>query len=140
MSELNFVCPPAPLDKRKYISDLGKILLKDYGKKKYYKPSEVKKAHKKSEWSTSDFDCWGMSTYSSHFDFDKYHQETGETCDYATMKSEMLEGISSTDSVHLTEMTNVDLDSSWLDIGDLLGGILEGIGEFFSAILNSDID
>jgi hypothetical protein len=51
MSELNFVCPPAPTDKRKYISDLGKILVKDYGKKKYYKPTEVKKAHKKSEWS-----------------------------------------------------------------------------------------
>jgi hypothetical protein len=47
MSELNFVCPPAPLNKRKYISDLGKILVADYGKKKYYKPREVKEAQKK---------------------------------------------------------------------------------------------
>lgn len=137
MSELNFVCPPAPADKRKYVSDLGKILVKDYGKKKYYKPKEVKEAHKKSPWSEFDFSCWGMSTYSSHSDFDHYHQETGEVCDYTSMKAEMLEGISLTDSIHLPDLTDIDLDASWLDIGDLLGGMLEGIGEFFSSILSS---
>jgi hypothetical protein len=137
---MNFVCPPAPSDKRKYISDLGKILVTDYGKKKYYKPKEVKKAHEKSAWSGLDFDCWGMSTYSSHADFNKYHQETGETCDYVAMKSEMLEGISLTDSIHLSELSNVDLDASWLDIGDLLEGIMDGIGEFFSAIADGFVD
>lgn len=137
MSELNFVCPPAPLDKRKYISDLGKILVKDYGKKKYYKPAEVKKAHRKSPWRDFDFSCWGMSTYASHSDFDKYHQETGEICDYTTMKAEMLEGISLTDSAHLADLTEVDLDASWLDIGELLEGVLDGIGEFFSSVLSS---
>src|SRR6187549_577870 len=94
MSALNFVGHPAPPDKRKYISDLGKILVVDYGKKKYYKPEEVKKAHKKSRWSSVDFSCWGMSTYASHFDFDAYHHQVGETCDYTSMKAEMLEGIS----------------------------------------------
>jgi hypothetical protein len=137
MSELNLVCPPAPTDKRKYISDLGRILVKDYGKKKYYKPTEVKKAHKKSEWSNFDFSCWGMSTYSSHSDFDNYHQETGEVCDYTTMKAEMLEGISLTDSIHLTDLGDIDLDASWLDIGELVEGVLEGVGEFFFAILSS---
>jgi hypothetical protein len=130
------VCSPAPPDKRKYISDLGKILVKDYGKKKYYKPKEVKKSHEKSQWNNADFSCWGMSTYSSHTDFDEYHQETGEICDYTTMKAEMLEGISLTDSIHLADLPDVDLDASWLDVGDLLGGALEGIGEFFSAILS----
>jgi hypothetical protein len=57
MSEKNLVCPPAPPDKRKYISDVGKILVRDYGKKKYYKPNEVKKAHRKSDWSLLDFSC-----------------------------------------------------------------------------------
>jgi hypothetical protein len=133
------VCSPAPLDKRKYISDLGKILVKDYGKKKYYKPKEVKKAHEKSPWNDAGFSCWGMSTYSSHADFDEYHQETGEICDYTTMKAEMLEGISLTDSTDLTHLTDIDLDASWLDVGGLLEGVLEGIGEFFSAIL-SDVD
>lgn len=134
MSEMNFVCPPAPLEKRKYISDLGKILVTDYGKKKYYKPKEVKKAHKKSEWSGYDFSCWGMSTYSSHADFDEYHQATGEICDYTSMKAEMLEGISIVDTVHLIDLPDINLDASWLDIGEILGGLLEGIGEFFSSI------
>jgi hypothetical protein len=75
-----------------------------------------------------------MSTYSSHSDFDTYHQETGEACDYTAMKAEMLEGISLTDSVHLTEFPDVDLDASWLDIGGIVDGILDGIGTFFSAI------
>jgi hypothetical protein len=26
MNKIGFTCPPAPLDKKKYISDLGKIL------------------------------------------------------------------------------------------------------------------
>lgn len=134
MTKSNFVCSPAPVSKRKYISDLGKILVKDYGKKKYYKPEEVKKAHKKSTWRDLDFSCWGMCTYSSHHDFDEYHAQTGENCDYTAMKAEMLEGISLTEGAHLSELPAEDLDASWLDIGDMLGGVLEGIGEFFSAI------
>jgi hypothetical protein len=134
MSESNFACPPAPTDKRKYISDIGKILVQDYGRKEYYKPTEVKKAHHKSQWSNFDFSCWGMSTFSSHSDFDNYHREIGENCDYTAMKAEMLEGISLTDSVHLTDLPDLDLDASWLDLGELVGGVLEGIGEFFSSI------
>jgi hypothetical protein len=131
---MNFNCPPAPTDKRAYIADLGRILVRDFGKKKYYKPQEVKKAHKKSKWNGLDFSCWGMSTYTSHSDFDKYHEHTGEVCDYSEMKAEMLEGISLTDSVHLTDFPEIDLDASWLDFGGVFSGILEGVGEFFSAI------
>lgn len=137
MKEQNFVCPPAPADKRMYIADLGKILVSDYGKKKYYKPEEVKKAHKKSRWDAYDFTCWGMSTYSSHSDFDEYHARTGEACDYTQMKAEMLEGISVTESVHLSDLPDLNLDASWLDMGDVVGGILEGIGEFFASILDT---
>src|SRR5688572_151862 len=133
MTASNFSCAPAPTDKRKYISDLGKILVKDHGKKKYYKPDEVKKAHQKSAWNHLDFSCWGMSTFSSHSDFDDYHQQAGEACDYTEMKTEMLEGISITDSVHLTDLPDLDLDASWLDLGVILEGVLDGIGEFFGA-------
>jgi len=134
---MNFSCPSAPVEKRQYISDLGKILVSDFGKKKYYKPEEVKKAHKKSQWSMLDFSCWGMSTFSSHSDFDKYHEQTGEICNYVEMKVEMLEGISLTDSVHLIDFPEIDIDTSWLDIGGLLEGVLDGIGDFFSGIADS---
>ncbi len=135
---MNSSCPPAPLHKREYISDIGKILVKDYGKKKYYKPEEVKKSHNKSNWSDSlDFSCLAMSTYSSHSDFDRYHKGTGEICGNSEMKAKMLEGISLTDSFHLADFPDVDLDASWLDLGDVFEGVLEGIGEFFSAIGDS---
>lgn len=137
MSNAQFHCPPPPSDKRKYIADIGKILVADYGKKKYYKPKEVKKAHSKSTWSSFDFSCWGMSTYSSHSDFDEYHNQTGEACDYVEMKSQMLEGIALNDTVHLADLPDIDLDASWLDIGDSIAGILEGVGEFFAAIASA---
>lgn len=127
-------CHPAPDDKRKYIHDVGRILVHDYGKKRFYKPEEVKKAHKKSVWSNEVFSCWGMSTYSSHEDFDAYHEQTGEVCNYTEMKSTMLEGISVSEDVHLADIPDVDLDVSWLDAGTLLDGVLEGIGDFFAAI------
>ena len=81
---------PTTANKKQYIKDIGKILVKENGKKKYYKPQEVKKAHKHSNWvDVVDFSCWAMCTFSSHSDFDKYHQETGEICSYVDMKSEM---------------------------------------------------
>ncbi|MBA4053681.1 MAG: hypothetical protein C0490_03120 [Marivirga sp.] len=132
---MNLSCPPAPLQKREYIADIGKILINDFGKKKYYKPQEIKKAHEKSTWNGGlDFSCWAMSTYSSHSDFDEYHEKTGEVYDYSEMKAEMLEGISLTDAVHVTDFPDADLDASWLDMGEVFGGVLEGIGEFFAAV------
>jgi hypothetical protein len=125
-------CSPPPANKKEYLSDIGKILVKDYGKKKYYKPEEVKKAHKKSKWNDGvDFSCWGMSTFSSHSDFTDYHQQTGEQCDYTEMKSTMLQGLSLSESVVLNAPDN---ETSWLDLSDLYEGILDGIGEFISGI------
>lgn len=41
-------CSPAPINKKEYITDIGKILVKEHGKKKFYKPEQVKKAHESS--------------------------------------------------------------------------------------------
>jgi hypothetical protein len=129
------VCHPAPFDKRKYIGDIGRILVRDYGKKKYYKPKQVKEAHKKSEWRNGDdFSCWAMSMFTSHGDFDRHHEAIGEVCNYTEMKSTMLEGISTSDTLSISSISAPDLDASWLDIGNLFDGIFEGIGEFFCAI------
>lgn len=130
-------CAPSPTNKRKYISDIAKILVEENGKKKYYKPEEVKKAHRKSKWyGNLDFSCWAMSTFSSHTDFDKYHAETGEVCDYVEMKTEMLNGLSVSSATDWTEITDIDIDASWLDFGGVFDGILEGIGEFISGIFD----
>jgi hypothetical protein len=126
-------CAPAPTNKKEYITEIGKILVADYGKLKYYKPEQVKKAHEKSKWHSGlDFSCWGMSTFSSHTDFDNYHQQTGEICDYVSMKTEMLQGLSLSSASNLTALP--DIDVSWLDFGEVFGGILEGIGDFIAGI------
>ncbi len=131
------LCAPAPTDKKEYITDIGKILVQENGKKKFYKPEEVKKAHRKSKWYDGlDFSCWGMSTFSSHSDFDEYHEQTGEVCDYVEMKTEMLSGISNSNITDWTMIPDIDLDASWLDFGDIFDGLLEGIGEFIGGIFD----
>ena len=132
---MSISCPAAPANKKEYITDIGKILVKDYGKKRYYKPEEVKSAHIRSKWYEKlDFSCWGMCTYSSHSDFDNYHKLTGEVCNYVQMKTEMLKGLSLSSGSEVLDFSVVDIDASWLDFGEVFGNIFEGIGEFIAAI------
>lgn len=130
-------CAPAPANKKEYVSDLAKLLVKENGKKKYYKPEEVVAAHRKSKWyEKADFVCWGMCTFSSHSDFDRYHAETGEICDYTEMKTEMLSGLSVVPDASWKDIPDLDVDASWLDLGDGLDGVFEGVGDFFGGILD----
>jgi hypothetical protein len=71
-----------------------------------------------------------MSAYSSHTDFDKYHAKTGETCNYAEMKTEMFSGLSFAENPKAFEVSDLDIDASWLDFG----GFFDGIGDFFGGI------
>lgn len=133
----NTQCSPAPADKKEYINDVGKILVKENGKKKYYKPEEVKKAARKSKYHTSidvDWVCWALSIFSSHSDFDAFHEMTGESCDYVAMKTEMLSGLATSVSVDWYSIPDLDIDASWLDLGAVLEGVFEGIGDFFGGI------
>jgi len=130
-------CAPAPIDKKEYITDIGKLLVKEHGKKKYYKPKEIKKAHRSSKWYHGlDFSCWAMSTFSSHSDFDTYHQNSGEVCDYVEMKTEMLNGLSTSSNTDWLDIPNLDVDVSWLDFGEIFEGIFEGIGEIIGGIFD----
>lgn len=128
-------CAVPPPDKKAYVEDISHILVNDYGRQKYYKPTEVERAHQKSKWYDHlDFSCWAMSVFSTHEDFDRHHAETGEICDYTEMKTEMLSGITM-DSTDFFSLDHVNMDASWLD----LGSVFEGIGNFFSSI-DIDID
>jgi len=130
------MCQNSPSDKKKYISEIGKILVVNNGKQQYYKPQQIKKAHKQSSFvNTFDFSCWAMAVFSPHSDFDNYHNEIGETCDYVEMKTEMLEGLSVSTNSDWTNIADLDIDSSWLDFGDSFEAFFEGIGEFIGGIL-----
>lgn len=76
-----------------------------------------------------------MCTFSTHSDFDVYHEEMGEICDYTAMKAEMLSGLTSSveDHVNWFDLQDIDLDASWLDMGD----IFEGLDDFISGIFES---
>ncbi|SHI39008.1 hypothetical protein SAMN04488096_101406 [Mesonia phycicola] len=136
---MNLKCHPAPPNKKEYIADVGRILVKDYGKKEYYKPEEVKKASNKSNYYVSnyiDWHCWAMCIFSSHSDFETYHKLTGEACDYVAMKTEMLSGFAISSTANWFSISDIDIDASWLDFGSIFGGLLEGIGSFIGGIVD----
>lgn len=129
-------CTPTPANKKEYIFAIGKILVQENGKRKYYKPEEIKKVHQKSKWYNGlSFSCWAMSTYSAHSDFDVNYHGTGELCDYIEMNKEMLSEIFVSVHTDWTLIPDLDIAASWLDFGDIFDGIFEGIGEFIGGIL-----
>ena len=173
---MQLTCPPAPTNKKEYISGIGKILVEENGKKKYYKPEEIIMPIEKVNGTitsifpdcvkmtnllygqivnlliikaltiyqsdhltifTQSVSCWAMCTFSSHSDFDQYHLQKGEICNYVEMKTEMLSGLSVAASADWTAIPDLDIDSSWLDFGDVFGSMLEGIGDFISGIFDS---
>lgn len=106
-------CAVAPTDKKAYGKEIGQILVRDYGKQKYYSPQEVKTAAWKSPYAT-DYSCWAMSLYTSPADFASYHAAIGETCDYAAMRAQMAGAL--TDGASDSWF---DVDLSWLEWPDI---------------------
>ena len=105
-------CTLSPSDKKAYARDVGKILVRKYGKKKFYKPEQVRRASKETNYDI-DWHCWAMCIYAPPLDFKRYHDSIGESCDYASMKSEMASAI--TDGASESWF---DIDLSWLDWPD----------------------
>jgi hypothetical protein len=62
-----------------------------------------------------DFCCWSHAAFNSHRDFDLFHQSLGESCDYASMKADMLASVSTVDEAP----SWFDFDLSWLEFPDI---------------------
>ena len=135
-----------PKNKKEFVAKVGKKLVKEHGKKKYYKPEEVKKAHEKAKKEENDswFDFeeaifWAMSFFSSHEEFDEYQEKEESTYDYVDLKSEIIRGVaetSDTDSDSWSDFFDVDIDLSWLDISDSVGDVFEGVADFVAGIFD----
>ncbi|WP_394747726.1 DUF6559 family protein [Spongiimicrobium salis] len=137
---MSITCPPAPPNKKEYIADIGKTLVAEYGKKKYYKPAEVESVAQKSKANTdptSDYACWAMCVFSSLEDFTAHHHELGESCNYEAMKTEMLHGLSQSPTTSWMDIPDLDLDTSWLDFGEVFEGVFEGLGSFIEEIFTN---
>ncbi len=106
-------CHLKPADKKAFISAIGQDLVHRNGKKKYYKPSEVRRSAEHCGYPI-DIHCWAYCFFSSPEDFAMLHLAAGEVCDYAAMKAELL-----TDIVGGAKYSLFDLDLSWLDWPDI---------------------
>jgi predicted Co/Zn/Cd cation transporter (cation efflux family) len=106
-------CTLSPTDRRRQVQLVGNDLVKHYGKKRYYSVEEVKKAHQRQKIDI-DLVCWSHASFNSHKDFDDYHQSIGESCDYVSMKSDMLSSVSTA-----SDTSWFDIDLSWLEFPDI---------------------
>lgn len=101
-------CATPPKDKKAYAEAVGRQLVKEYGKKKFYSVSEVQNAAKTLK--SVDWVCWGMCLYVSPSEFKEYHESIGEVCNYSEMKSEMATAVTG-----VTSDSWFDADLSWLE-------------------------
>ena len=106
-------CHIAPADRRRQVRLVGNDLLKHYGKKRYYTVNEVRDANRRQHIGI-DFVCWSHASFNSHKDFDDHHHSIGESCDYVSMKSEMLSSVSTA-----SDTSWFDIDLSWLEFPDI---------------------
>ncbi|PUE06719.1 hypothetical protein B9Z51_12270 [Limnohabitans sp. T6-5] len=106
-------CAISPADRRQQVRKIGNDLLQNYGKKQYYTIEEVKAANHRNKVDF-DFVCWSYAAFNSHKDFDDYHRSVGESCDYVSMKSDMLSSVS-----NVTDTSWFDFDLSWLEFPDI---------------------
>ena len=106
-------CTISPADRRKQVRLVGTDLLKNCGKKQYYTVQEVKNANRR-QGINYDVACWSHATFNSHSDFDAYHKAIGESCDYMSMKAEMLLSVS-----NAADTSWFDMNLSWLDFPDI---------------------
>jgi hypothetical protein len=106
-------CAMKPADRRRQMKVVGDDLLKNYGRKQFYTVDQVKAANRRNDVGL-DFGCWSHAAFNSHNDFDAYHRSLGESCDYLSMKGEMLSSVS-----NATDTSWFDIDLSWLEFPDI---------------------
>jgi hypothetical protein len=106
-------CAMSPRDKKAQAKAVGEDLVRHYGKQKFYTVQQVRESNRRKNIDI-DVACWSHAMFNSHSDFDRLHAASGESCDYAEMKSQMLHAVATEDSGSW-----FDWDLSWLEFPDL---------------------
>lgn len=73
---------------KSYIHHLGHDLAKRYGKAKKYTPDQVAKTIHDCGYNRHHI-CYAHALYTSHKQFDNWHEEQGEICDYLVIREEI---------------------------------------------------
>lgn len=71
-----------------YLTRLGPILQRRYGKSSHYTPAQVEQVAREAKLPMGDL-CYGLSIYCTAGDFDDYHAAHGEECNYWKMRVEV---------------------------------------------------
>jgi hypothetical protein len=106
-------CELKPGDKKAFIGDVSRELIRTRGKRKYYQPSDIRSAAERCGFPL-DIHCWAYCIFSTREDFNALHEAAGESCDYAAMKSEVLTDLAGGGTFSL-----FDIDLSWLEWPDI---------------------
>jgi hypothetical protein len=102
-----------PPDKKALIGAVGEDLVRRHGKRKYYKPAEVRRSAETCGYGV-DVHCWALCIFTTPEAFKALHDSAGEACDYAAMKAEVLADLAGGAAFSL-----FDVDLSWLDWPDI---------------------
>lgn len=73
---------------RSYISKLGRDLARRYGKSKKYTSGQVEKTIHEEGYNWKHI-CYAHALYTSMKQFNQWHYDRGETCDYNEMREEI---------------------------------------------------
>ncbi len=73
-----------------YLTRIGPLLAKRYGKSERYTPKQVEETARKAGLPMDDL-CYALSVYCNQDAFEAYHAEAGEECNYWQMRAEVAE-------------------------------------------------
>lgn len=73
---------------KSYIQNLGKTLSRRYGKSKLYTSGQVEKTVYEEGYNWKHI-CYAHALYTSMKQFNQWHYDRGETCDYGEMREEV---------------------------------------------------
>jgi hypothetical protein len=121
------ITPLSSDEKRILARKVGRDLVATHGKKQRYSVDEVKAAARRQE-IPPDWDCWALSLYTRRREFDTHHRASGQPCDYAVMRKEMVDTVSTDAGVPADGLGDLDIhgvdtdtESSWFS--DFLDGL-----------------
>lgn len=73
---------------RTYTRQLPRLLSKDYGYSRSYTPKQVRRTVERSGLPV-EYSCYAVAMFSDRENFNQFHHELGEVCDYDAMRAEI---------------------------------------------------
>ena len=102
---------------RSFIRKIGPALERRFGRKSHYSPEEVRHAGRDVR-AQPDYFCYAYCIYCSQDDFDHHHRQTGEHCDYDSMRAEFAE-------THFGGDTTFNAESEGITSNDIISRLVE---------------